>query len=600
MRRPPLRAALFAALFIAAVPLQASAQEPGQPAQEFDCPNQGPMASDGPHENVDYVTGDQGYTGGHVTVDDGILYVGSYGFGFLMYDVSDPANPVCLAYIGGTGLASADAVPDAAVFETPDGPRRIAALGGTGRVEGAPVPEANTNRTDFFDVTDPANPIYLETLGPGFEHGEAHNADIFDEEMLWLPSGGDGEWGFRIYDMSPLLAETPGEPELIFNMNPLELWAESPYYDEETEPIGTDTFTHTHDITIYPDYPVAGLGPRDIVLLAEGGSYLRSEPVFPGDTGSVFVIDITDPENPVVLFRWVHPPEIQEGEEHHPIRYHHEAQFLDGDPRVMLVTDEDLHSTPDCTRDAAGITAVRLSDDLQSSTEVSEWFIPVHPEAAVCSAHVFNSYNQYVFMGSYNAGLQIIDYSDPAAPERAGYYIASGATSWGAYYYEGYVYVGDVDRGLDVFRFHMPDLAVTDVTFSSDQTIEAGEQVTITATVGNIGEANVEGAVVRFTVNGTQIGADQTIESIVAGEDGTASVAWDTTGLSPGDYTVTATVDPDAAITEHDETNNSASGTVTVTAPPAAPPGGPRGGGLPNTSMSPPAEAPTLLVAGPR
>jgi hypothetical protein len=123
----------------------------------------------------------------------------------------------------------------------------------------------------------------------------------------------------------------------------------------------------THDITVYPDHPVEGLGARDIALLAEGGNYTGN-----GDTGSVFVIDVTDPAAPVVLNRWLH----EQGPGHHPIHYHHEAQLRECDPSVMLVTDEDMHNG--------------------------------------CGAE--------------------------------------GATSWGAQFHEGYVYVGDMSRGLDVLR----------------------------------------------------------------------------------------------------------------------------------------------------
>ena len=68
---------------------------------------------------------------------------------------------------------------------------------------------------------------------------------------------------------------------------------------------------------------------------AQGGNYAGS-----GNTGSMFVIDITNPRRPVVLQRWLHT----QGAGHHPIRYHHEAQFLASSPRVVLVTDEDLHN----------------------------------------------------------------------------------------------------------------------------------------------------------------------------------------------------------------------------------------------------------------
>jgi hypothetical protein len=65
---------------------------------------------------------------------------------------------------------------------------------------------------------------------------------------------------------------------------------------------------------------------------------------------------------------------------------------------------------------------------------------------------VFSSEGSRVYFGSYNAGLQVVDYSDPSAPRRAGQYIATGTTAWGAQIHEGYVYVGDMSRGLDVLQ----------------------------------------------------------------------------------------------------------------------------------------------------
>ena len=157
------------------------------------------------------------------------------------------------------------------------------------------------------------------------------------------------------------------------------------------------------------------------MLLAEGGNYTDNN----GDTGSVFVIDITDPSKPVVLNRWLH----ERGPGHHPIRYHHEVQFLAGDPSVMLVTDEDMHNG---CGSAGGITALRVSADLTRVTEeLSEWFVPLGTPAPVCSVHVFSSYNDVVFVGSYNAGLQVVDYADPKNPQRIGYYIAPGTTALG-------------------------------------------------------------------------------------------------------------------------------------------------------------------------
>jgi hypothetical protein len=402
-------------------------------------------------DNIARVGGVNTPTGGHVVIEGDRLYVGAYGLGFRIFDVSDPEEPALIGqYLPGK---RADAVPDAAVF---DG-RHIAVLNGTNRlsVGTSDSTNPNTNKTEFLDVTDPANPRLLwEFNGP--THGEAHNGDIVDARRLWLPSGGSGTNGLRIYDLSPVLQSPAGAPLSLLaagtanGLNPVELWKQSPHYrgDRASEP----AFTHTHDISVYLDRPVAqadgSIANRDIALLAEGGAYANNA----GNTGSLFIVDITDPRNPVVLNRWRHTAAAG----HHPIRYYHEAQFLDGDPSVILVTDEDLHNG--CGQ-AGGITAIRVGASLTGEpTELSEWFIPAGTPAPVCSVHVFSSAGSLVFLGSYNAGLQVVDYNDPTRPAQAGYYIAPGTTAWGALYHEGYVYVGDMARGLDVFQLDDPEL----------------------------------------------------------------------------------------------------------------------------------------------
>lgn len=414
-------------------------------------------------DNVEHVANVPGSTGGHVVVEGNRLYMGTYGYGMRIFDISDPANPVVIGdYIPGPDLeagdpgARADAVPDAAVF---DG-RHIAVLNGTGRT-------ASTRQSEFLDVTDAANPILLHRFrGP--QDGEAHNGDIVDERRLWLPSGRGGGDALRIYDLSPLLADTPAAPQELFRGNPWELWQVSPFRGPG-ESAGPPFTGVTHDITVYTDYEVQlpedqwvdqdGDGtpdptsaPRDIALLAEDGSYELGVGDYTGDGvendgGSIFIIDITDPRNPVVMDRWANPDNAASDE---PIRYYHEAQFLDGNPNVMIVADESIH-TGRCDGD---LYVVEVSPDLTDSSKASEWLIPRDTLAPICSVHVFSSHEDTVFVGSYNAGLQVVDLSEPADPVRVGHFIAPGANSWGALWHEGLVYVGDFGaRGLDVFRF---------------------------------------------------------------------------------------------------------------------------------------------------
>lgn len=417
-------------------------------------------------ENTEHVAARNGFTGGHVMTRGERLYVGSYGVGMRIFDVSDPADPEEIGDYT-PGGPRADAVPEAGEF---DG-RHIATLNGTRRTSFSQ--DTRTDRSEFLDVTDPADPVLLHEF-VGQDDGEAHNGDYVSRERLWLPSGGAGAYGddggapeelrprqrydhhrgLRIYDLDPVIDteasdcepdagwDNPCVPGLLFAANPVELWEDSPF--RKGREVGHD-FTHTHDITIYEDFQLDRGPKRDIALLAEGGSYLDDD----GNTGSVFVIDITNPTKPTVLNRFIHPG-YDDGRDHDPIRYYHEAQFLDGDPSVMIIADEDMHSG--CDRGGALYT-VRVSANLREAEPLDEWHTPTTTPASVCSVHVFDSEGPLIFNGAYNGGVQVIDASDPADLQQAGFGIAPGSTAWGAWFHEGYVYVGDMTRGLDVFRY---------------------------------------------------------------------------------------------------------------------------------------------------
>ncbi len=402
-------------------------------------------------DNVRFVKNVPGSTGGHVAAEGDRLYVGAYGLGLTVFDIKDPESPVKIGeYKPGVldGSVRADAVPDAAVING----RHIVTLNGTNRAQGS-------QQTEFLDMTDPAAPVLLHRFSGG--QGEAHNGDVVDSRKLWLPSGSGGNDSLRIYDMSPLLNATPSAPVRLnssVNGNLTTLWNASPYKPLSKNPNGGSP-THIHDLEVYTDYNLLLLPSqwvdqnndgikdptyalRDLVFMAASQGYPAT--VGAGTTppnSAVYIVDITNPASPVVINK------IQARTGH---RYLHEVQILAGNPRVMFTSDEDLHNG--C--DAGGVYSWTLSEDLTEAIYRDTWFIGTGTPAGVCSAHVFSSAGDYVFMGSYQAGLQVIDFTNPADLTRAGQYIAEGANSWGALSYRGYVYVGDFGgRGLDVFEF---------------------------------------------------------------------------------------------------------------------------------------------------
>lgn len=72
----------------------------------------------------------------------------------------------------------------------------------------------------------------------------------------------------------------------------------------------------------------------------------------------------------------------------------------------------------------------------------------------VCTSHQFNFIpgTDILVSAWYTGGTNIIDFSDPTAPEELHRYQPKNANAWSSYYYKGRIFVSDLNRGLDVLR----------------------------------------------------------------------------------------------------------------------------------------------------
>jgi len=120
-------------------------------------------------------------------------------------------------------------------------------------------------------------------------------------------------------------------------------------------------------------------------------------------------------------------------------------------------------------------------------------------------------------------------------------------------------------RILDVAEAPAPNLYVDSGNIGFDPASpQPGEQVTILATIINNGTADAESVVVQFREGRTTpVALNQVIDSIPAGSSAVARVTYDSS-TSSGDPSITVTADPDNYITELDESDNSASKTLTL------------------------------------
>jgi hypothetical protein len=107
------------------------------------------------------------------------------------------------------------------------------------------------------------------------------------------------------------------------------------------------------------------------------------------------------------------------------------------------------------------------------------------------------------------------------------------------------------------------DLAVSPPTLSKEK-VRGGDNVTFTTQVSNLGTSSAANVVVRFLVDGVQLGADQTLSTLSAGGNVTVSSATWSAKQESSSHIVQVVVDPARAIPEANRDNNTASTSFNV------------------------------------
>jgi hypothetical protein len=132
---------------------------------------------------------------------------------------------------------------------------------------------------------------------------------------------------------------------------------------------------------------------------------------------------------------------------------------------VLLVTEED-YNRPACDN-AGSFQTWRVSEN-GMLRNLDEWRVEEEGDEqgtagddVMCSAHYFDERRGLVAQGWYQEGTRFFDVSDPANIRQVGYWIPSGALTWGAYFVPTdatgeIVYSLDFPRGIDVLRIKRP------------------------------------------------------------------------------------------------------------------------------------------------
>ena len=74
---------------------------------------------------------------------------------------------------------------------------------------------------------------------------------------------------------------------------------------------------------------------------------------------------------------------------------------------------------------------------------------------AGCTSHVFwqaLDQNRFV-IAWYGRGTRVVDFSDPASPRQLAFFVPTGADTWSAKPHRGFIFTGDMVRGMDVLLY---------------------------------------------------------------------------------------------------------------------------------------------------
>ncbi len=380
----------------------------------------------------------------------GIWVFGDFAFAsarserFFIVDVSDPENPELIFQAPEDSITAY--ARDADIIVHPNGHRTL-------------VLATQNDGMHFWDVTDPYHPEFLSSI---LVHPNHNVAVIPGTEWVFnSQSGGTG--GFNeIIDASnprqPLELKaygTHGCHDITFfgsygdekfraycaGIDRTEIWDLS-NLDPSIQRAGitvlgvVDFYENPADSPVvgnpaFQSYPVRTL--HHLAMVNEDASILiigdeQNGGGTPGGciaydentgtaspTGALWFYDISDETDPVLL-SWLSPP---------------------------TVTPAVPPATPDPER-----------IDPEDPGSVTDPLRPTTAGVPNCTAH-FGSLvpgEEKMVMAWYSAGVLLIDFSDPANPIIMEQFQPEGTNPWDARIHNGYVFTGDIGRGMDILK----------------------------------------------------------------------------------------------------------------------------------------------------
>jgi hypothetical protein len=376
-----------------------------------------------------------------------LAFAGNYN-GFMVYDIAKPAEPKVVSQVLCPGSQNDVSVTGNLLFLSTDSSRSDDSCQSAAK----PVTDPTAwEGIKIFDISDPANPKYIKsvetkcgshthTLVPGKKKSEVYlyvSSYLLSEASV----GPDCVYPhdkisiIKVPVDAPTTASVVAEPVLFpEGGNPGETL---PY------PEATRQTTGCHDLTVYPEEDLmAGACMGDGVLF-----------------------DISNRVNPKTINT------VRDDEN---FAFWHSATF-NNDANKIVFTDElggggtaTCNETIGPKKGANAIYDIVGSGDRRKLRFRSYYKIP-RPNADTenCVAHNGNLIpvkgKDIMVQAWYQGGISVWDFTNSRKPKEIGYFergtfadtlITSGP--WSAYYYNGYIFSNDIQKGFDVLDITDP------------------------------------------------------------------------------------------------------------------------------------------------
>jgi hypothetical protein len=363
------------------------------------------------------------------------VFAGNYD-GFVIFDVRNPRSPKVVSQVLCSGSQNDVTVHGDLLFLSTDQPRSNDSCSSVRSTADVP---SSWEGIKIFDIKDKTNPRYIksiETKCGSHTHTLVPSKDK-KTVYLYVSSYGpvatypDCQPPHDLISIVKVPVKTPTEAAVV---------ATPVLFPEGGNPgrNGSATTSGCHDITIFAEKDLAA------------GACM----------GDGVLFDITDREAPRV---------ISSVRDLTNFSFWHSATFNNEGTKVVFTDELGGGGAPTCnetigaTRGADGIYDITGLGDARALVFRSFYKIPrTNTNFENCVAHNGSLIpvlgRDIMVQAWYQGGISVWDFTDSAQPKEIAYWergplsdtrLVTGG-SWSAYYYNGYIYSNDIQKGLDV------------------------------------------------------------------------------------------------------------------------------------------------------